>query len=35
MGGPFKKLNGRGISKTKNMKPNLQTQNKALYRPWE
>ena len=28
-------LKGRGVWKTKNMKPNLQTPNKALYRPWE
>ena len=33
--GHFKMLNDRGVSKTKNMKPNLQTPNKALYRPWE
>ena len=36
--GHLKMLKGRGVLKTKNVKPNLQTLNfhsKALYRPWE
>ena len=35
--GHSKMLDGRGVSKTKNVKPNLQTPNfhKALYIPWK
>ena len=31
--GCLKMLKGRGASRTKNMKPKLQSPNKALYRP--